>query len=128
MRARATTCSRSPIPRWTKRDATAAARPKRGTDVPFTLDASGGGRVAVKNLERSDRPRDLVAELEYRDPNGETMTSATRVALWPSRVVLGIKPDSWVSSKDVLKFTVVALDVDRQACAERARADGRVQA
>jgi len=31
---------------------------------------------------------DLVAELEYRDPNGETLTAATRVAIseWPPRV------------------------------------------
>jgi hypothetical protein len=27
--------------------------------------------------------------------------------LWPSRVVLGHQPDSWVSNKDKLKFTVV---------------------
>ena len=61
----------------------AAAR-KRGTDLPLTLDASGGARATIKNVERSDQPRDLVAELEYRDPNGETLTAATRVALWPA--------------------------------------------
>ncbi|MET0440455.1 MAG: MG2 domain-containing protein, partial [Casimicrobiaceae bacterium] len=80
-------------------DGTPASRPKRGTDVPMTLDPSGGARATVKNLESSDRPRDLLAELEYRDPSGETLTSATRATLWPSRVVLGIKPDAWVSSK-----------------------------
>ncbi len=86
-------------------------RPKRGTDLPLTLDASGGARATIKNVEKSDQPRDLLAELEYRDPNGETLTSALRVPLWPSRVVLGIKPDSWVANKEKLKFTVVALDV-----------------
>jgi uncharacterized protein YfaS (alpha-2-macroglobulin family) len=96
-------------------DGTPASRPKRGTEVPFTLDAAGGGRALVRNLQKSDRPRDLAAELEYRDPNVETLTSATRTTLWPSRVVLGIKPDSWVSSKDKLKFTVVALDVTGRA-------------
>jgi uncharacterized protein YfaS (alpha-2-macroglobulin family) len=98
-------------PEMDEPDASPAARPKRGTDVPLTLDASGGARAVVKNLEASDRPRDLLAELEYRDPNGETLTSAARTTLWPSRVVLGIRPDGWVSSKDKLKFTVVALDV-----------------
>ena len=85
-------------------------RPRRGTDLPFRLDAAGGGRATIKNIDKSDQPRELLAELEYRDPNGETLTSATRVTLWPSKVVLGIKPDSWVSTKDKLKFAVVALD------------------
>lgn len=88
-----------------------AARPRRGTDQPLTLDASGGARTTIANIEASDRPRELVAELEYRDPNGETLTSAMRASLWPSRIVLGIRPDGWVASKDRLRFSVVALDV-----------------
>ncbi len=89
----------------------AGPRPKRGTDLPLTLDGSGGARATIPNIEASERPRDLLAELEYRDPNGETLTAATRAALWPSRIVLGIKPDSWVANKAQMKFTVVALDV-----------------
>jgi uncharacterized protein YfaS (alpha-2-macroglobulin family) len=101
-----------------------APKPTRGTDLPLTLDASGGARATIKNIEKSDQPRDLLAELEYRDPNGETMTSALRVALWPSRIVLGIKPDSWVANKDELKFTVVALDVTGKPVANvRVRTD-----
>ncbi|HET9338714.1 MAG TPA: alpha-2-macroglobulin family protein, partial [Casimicrobiaceae bacterium] len=30
---------------------------------------------------------------------------------WPSKVVLGLKPDGWVSTKERLKFTVVAVDL-----------------
>jgi len=86
-------------------------RPRRGTDLPMTLDASGGARVTIPGIAPSERPRDLVAELEYRDPNGQTLTAATRVPLWPSRIVLGIKPDGWVASKERMRFTVVALDV-----------------
>jgi uncharacterized protein YfaS (alpha-2-macroglobulin family) len=89
-----------------------ARRPQRGTDLPVTLDAAGGARATIRNVEKGDQPRDLVAELEYRDPNGETLTAATRVALWPAKIVLGIKPDSWVATKERLKFTVVALDLD----------------
>jgi uncharacterized protein YfaS (alpha-2-macroglobulin family) len=101
-----------------------APRPKRGTDLPLRLDASGGARATIKNVERSDQPRDLLAELEYRDPNGETLTAATRVALWPSKVVLGIKPDSWVSNKERLKFSVVALDLaGRPMAGVRVRTD-----
>ncbi len=86
-------------------------RPQRGTVLPLTLDPAGGARATVKIADTSEQPRDLVAELEYRDPNGETLTAATRVALWPAKIVLGIKPDSWVATRERLKFTVVAVDL-----------------
>jgi hypothetical protein len=85
--------------------------PVRGTELALALDAAGGGRATVKDVATSDQPQDLVAELDYRDPNGETLTASTRVALWPASIVLGLKPDSWVASKDKLKFTVVAVDL-----------------
>jgi len=84
---------------------------KRTTDLSLALDAEGGARATVKDVAKDSVPRDLVAELEYRDPNGETLTSATRTTLWPSRIVLGLKPDSWVASKDRIKYTVVAVDL-----------------
>lgn len=95
----------------------AAARPTRGRDLPLTLDASGGIRATIPDLGTAEYPRDLVAELEYRDPNGETLTAATRVPLWSSRILLGIRPDSWVASRERIKFTVVALDLAGQPAA-----------
>ncbi len=83
------------------------SRPRRGTTLAMTLDAAGGARATVKDVETSDQPQDLVAELEYRDPNGQTLTSSTRVALWPSKVLLGIKPDGWAASKD--RFDLVRM-------------------
>ena len=84
------TTTRAPTPRDRCRNAAPNCR--------LTLDAAGGARATVKDVgTMRPVPRDLVAELEYRDPNGETLTAATRVALWPSRVVLGIKPDGWVA-------------------------------
>ncbi len=92
-------------------DASNLPRRERLADLALTLDAAGGGRAVVKTPSASDVPRDLVAELEYRDPNGETLTSASRIPLWPSRVLLGIKADSWVASKDRVTFTVAAVDL-----------------
>ncbi len=92
-------------------DASGAPRTQRGTTLPLTLDAAGGARATIRDVAVSDQPQDLLAELEYRDPNGETLTAATRVALWPAKIVLGIKPDSWVATKERLKFTVVAVDL-----------------
>ncbi|HEX7810880.1 MAG TPA: alpha-2-macroglobulin family protein, partial [Burkholderiales bacterium] len=79
--------------------------------IALDLDASGTARVTVPGLPASDSPQELNAEFEYADPSGEMLTTSTRVALWPSRVILGIKPDSWAASQDLLKFQVLALDL-----------------
>lgn len=75
------------------------------------LDAGGAARIKIDALPVSETPRDLLAELEYRDANGETLTVATRIPLYPSAILLAVKPDSWVLSKDKLKFTVQAVDL-----------------
>ena len=95
-------------------DATSPSARLSTTDLNLALDAAGGAGGTMKNVGTSDRARDLVAELEYRDPNGETLTAATRVPLWPARIVLGIKPDGWAATKDKLKFSVIALDLAGQ--------------
>lgn len=90
-------------------NATAAAKTIKTQSLK--LDAGGAARVEVSNLTASETPRDLLAELEYRDANGETLTAATRIPLYPSSILLAVKPDSWLLSKDGLKFTVQAVDV-----------------
>jgi uncharacterized protein YfaS (alpha-2-macroglobulin family) len=99
-----------------ERDPNASAR-NGVSELPLTLDASGGTRATIKNVAKADTARDMVAEMEYRDPNGETLTAAARIALWPSAIVLGIKPDGWAASKERLKFTVVAVDLRGQPVA-----------
>lgn len=79
--------------------------------IATTLDSAGAARVSLGDLPASDSPQEVNAELEYADPNGEVLTTSTRVPLWPAGLVLGIKPDTWTLSKDDLKFQVVALDL-----------------
>lgn len=79
--------------------------------LEFNLDAAGAMRARIEGLPRSDTPKVLLAEAEYRDANGETLTASGRVSLWPSNMVVGIKPDGWVSSKEHLKFNMLALDL-----------------
>lgn len=74
------------------------------------LDAGGAARFDIAGLPKSELPQDLLAELEYRDANGETLTTAARIPLYPSAVLLAVKPDSWLLSKDGLKFIVQAVD------------------
>ena len=79
--------------------------------VSLTLDGAGGGRAGITGIPKQDAPQEIVAELEYSDPNGEVLTSSTRIPVWPSQIVLGLKPDSWALSKDKIKYQVLVLDL-----------------
>lgn len=74
------------------------------------LDGAGSGVVRIDGLPKADRPQELQTEVEYSDPNGEIATRSARVALWPSNVVLGVKPDGWALAKDKVKLDVIAVD------------------
>lgn len=86
--------------------------------LDLTLDAAGAARAELPDVPRADTAQELLAELEYADANGEILTAATRVLLWPARLVLGIKPDAWALNKDKLKFQVVALGLDGKPTAK----------
>jgi uncharacterized protein YfaS (alpha-2-macroglobulin family) len=79
--------------------------------IELALDSAGAARVRLQPLPAADSPQEVNAEFEYSDPVGEVLTASTRVALWPSKILLGIKPDAWAMSKDELKFQVLALDL-----------------
>ena len=50
--------------------------------------------------------------MDYADANGEILTAAGRVTLWPSAVTLGIRREGWAASTEQMRFRVVALDLD----------------
>jgi uncharacterized protein YfaS (alpha-2-macroglobulin family) len=75
------------------------------------LDRAGGARIVVDGLPRIERPKSLLAELSYQDANGETLSVSTRVPLWPSSYVVGIRPDGWLLGRDNMKFHALVLDV-----------------
>ncbi len=81
------------------------------------LDQTGGVRLSVPNILRSDRPKNFLAEMEYRDPNGEIQTVSTSIPIWNAAVIAGIRPDSWASSKKPLRFQVAAMDLKGKALA-----------
>jgi hypothetical protein len=85
----------------------------------YTLDQAGGGRFTLDGLPQYDAPQVLIAELEYSDPNGERLTAATTIPLWPSRLLPGLKLDGWVAAKDRLKFDALAVDVHGKPAAGR---------
>jgi uncharacterized protein YfaS (alpha-2-macroglobulin family) len=76
----------------------------------LNLDRAGGARIAVDKLPPVDKPKSLLAELSFQDPNGETATVAARVPLWPSAYVIGLKPEGWLQTRDAVKFQTLVLD------------------
>ena len=80
--------------------------------IDLVLDQVGRNPDAlIPNLPKADIPEEVLAELEFRDPNGEIQTVSSRIPLWPSQYLIGIKPDSWAVSKDAFKFHVAVLDL-----------------
>lgn len=96
----------------------AAASPGAVKTRSLTLDKAGGARITLDQLPAVQTPHELMAEMTYQDANGETLSAATRIPLWPSSYVIGIQPDGWVASKDALKFTVAVLDLQGKPVAD----------
>ncbi len=77
----------------------------------LTLDKTGSVRTVITGLPAIDKPMEISAELEYRDPSGETQTASSRIPLWPSERLIGIQPNSWLQSKDSLGLKAAVLDL-----------------
>ena len=77
----------------------------------LTLDRAGALRAHLEGLPKSAIPQDVLAELEYQDPNGERQTAATHLNLWPARLVVGLKPDGWALSRERLRAQALVLDL-----------------
>ena len=59
-----------------------APRQRRPGSIALTtqelrLDAAGAGHAIFTKLHKAEAPQDIQAELEYQDPNGETLTAAS---------------------------------------------------
>jgi hypothetical protein len=79
--------------------------------LPLTLDKNGAGKLKLEQVPKASQPQDLVLEATYADPNGEVQTLRSTHTLWPAAVVAGIKTEGWVSSRQKMRFTALALDL-----------------
>ncbi|MDR0843123.1 MAG: alpha-2-macroglobulin, partial [Acidobacteriota bacterium] len=77
----------------------------------LTLGSLGSARIEIDGLPKIEVPTNVLAEMDFKDPNGETQTVSTNIPLWPSARQIGIKPDAWALSREALKFQVVVLDL-----------------
>jgi hypothetical protein len=78
--------------------------------MELTLDKAGAARAKISKLPESDTPNDVLIELEYADPNGETQTVSSKIPLYPSKLLVGINAPSQNISTDTLKYDVVVVD------------------
>jgi alpha-2-macroglobulin len=91
--------------------------PEGGSKSPvatqeFALDASGTQRVTVHGLPRADEPLEVQAELEFRDPNGETQTASRTIPLWPSARIIGLSVGDAGAVKDSIHLRTAVLGLD----------------
>ena len=89
-----------------------------------STDKQGAARIVAKGLPPITTPSDLLAELSFNDPNGEVQTVSTRVRLWPSALVIGLRVPGWaaVSTQDGAEagLTAVLLSTDGKPLGGRA--------
>ena len=86
--------------------------------LDLTLGEGGMARTSIDGIPRSSSPLDLVTEMEFKDPNGKVVTVSRRIPVWPSRVILGVQNDDWVTGGDALKVKALALDLTGKPMAD----------
>jgi len=74
------------------------------------LDAAGGARTDINDIPRIATPVQVHAELEYRDPNGESQTVSNNITIWPAKLLVGIQLDDWASSPGQIRAHFVVVD------------------
>lgn len=89
-----------------------------GADHAIVLNQDGAARVTVSFAKPVVKPTTLIADMEYRDPNGETYTAQSRATVWPAAQVLGIKTDYWAAVKDRASAEFLVLDVNGKPVAD----------
>lgn len=99
-------------------EAEGAGRPKFRTEE-LKLDKQGSLRATIPDLPSVSQPHDILMELEFRDPSGEVQTVSRRMPLWPSGVLVGIRPDSWAASKEDFRFHVAVVDLSGKPLSDR---------
>ena len=76
----------------------------------LTLDAAGGARTDISDIAHAATPIEVHAELEYRDPNGESQTVSNNVTIWPAKLLAGIQVEDWASSPGMVRAHLAVVD------------------
>lgn len=75
------------------------------------LDDGGACTSSITGYPAVTAPGVLWAELEFRDPYGEMQTISRSIPLWPSHLLIGVKPDLPILPQNRLKFRVAVVSL-----------------
>ena len=90
----------------------------------LVLDAAGTARTTITGVPPAKTLRELLVELEFHDPNGERQTVSSTVPLWPAARLVGIKSESFSTTKDHVRARVAVVDLAGHPVSEaRVRVD-----
>jgi len=87
-----------------------ASKQPEGDDQSLALSTAGSARVPF-TTPKVERPHVLIADMEYKDPNGEIYTAQARSTVWPAAVLVGIKTTDWAMAREKLGYEIVTTDV-----------------
>ena len=104
-------------------EAASAARPSPPAARPLTLDAAGGLRTQIEPLPAADTPQQIVAEMAFRDPNGEIQTIARSIAVYPSERLIGLRVAPHRGEGEPLRVDVALFDLEKKPVRGRVRVD-----
>ncbi len=110
----ATGISREGMPSGIEEKSFSSSQPGARERQELQLDSAGSLRAKITDVPLTDRIRELLVEMEYRDPNGETQTAQNSVGLWPADLLVGIRAEHWVSSPRSVRVHTVVLDRQRK--------------
>lgn len=87
--------------------------------LPVALDAQGAARTSVEVPQTIDQTTMMSVEMDYQDANGEVLTAARTIPIYPAAVRVGLKTDGWMMKADDLRLKMVVLDTEGHPVAGR---------
>jgi uncharacterized protein YfaS (alpha-2-macroglobulin family) len=88
-----------------------SSREPKGEEMTLTLDGAGSARVMLPTPAVL-APASLIADIEYRDPNGEIYTAQARGTVWPGERLVGIRVADWAMARERIEWELVTTDVE----------------
>ncbi|MEZ4282450.1 MAG: alpha-2-macroglobulin family protein, partial [Myxococcota bacterium] len=98
-------------------------RPSPPPARAFTLDAAGGLRTQIEPPPAADTPQQIVAEMAFRDPNGEIQTIARSIPVHPSERLIGLRVAPHRGADEPLRVDVALFDLEQKPVRGRVRVD-----
>lgn len=93
------------------------SRVPAGEEMTLTLDGAGSARVTLPTPEVV-APASLIADIEYRDPNGEVYTAQARGTVWPAERLVGLRVADWAMARERLEWELLTTDVEGRPVGE----------